>query len=499
MTANGGGSATTTMTTARPATATPIVRYEAGEDSTARFDDGLTASTNPFALVTGTDGALWFAESGGQGRVGRMTTDGEVSWHDAAGQGPLPTLAPGPLASAWYARGDTVGPLGGAVDPFSMAPAPAALAGGPDGALWGAADAAVTRALPGEAPTAYGAGLPDHAKGQALTAGPDGRMWMTLDRAPNLVRITVPPLVGPAEATAATLQADVRPNGVDTTVSAELLGPDGTWQAIGEAAAGGGTEMTPVAFQLSGLSPDTEYRARLVAVNEAGRSVGQEASLRTDPSAPPEAPPSPTPVKPPVMPAPPASRPAAVALPVKGESLLAAATSGSVKVKTPGQKSFTALSGIGALPPGTVLDAAHGRVLLASGHERTGLQFGLFAGGRFRMAQSTKGVGTVNLSLVGKLDCRKAKKTKKKSTAVASRKGKRKKSRKIWGLDDGGSFKTHGHDSVTTVRGTLWMTQDTCRGTRVKVLDGSVSVKPKRGGRARIVHAGEEILTPRKG
>jgi hypothetical protein len=114
---------------------------------------------------------------------------------------------------------------------------------------------------------------------------------------------------------------------------------------------------------------------------------------------------------------------------------------------------------------------------------------------QFRMAQSKKGVGTVNLSLVGKLDCSGAKKTR--TTAVASR-SKKKKSRKIWGLDDGGSFKTHGHDSVTTVRGTLWLTKDTCRGTRVKVLDGSVSVKPRHGGRTRIVRAGESILTPRK-
>ncbi len=472
-------------TTARDA----IVRYEAGEDSTARFDDDLSASTNPYALVTGADGALWFAESGGQGRVGRMTTAGEVGWYDTAGQGPITALAPGPLASAWYARADTVGPLAGTVDPFDMSPTPAALADGPDGALWGAADQAVTRFVPGQAATAYGAGLPDHARGQAIAAGPDGRMWMTLDRAPNLVRITVPPRVDAAEATPTTVQAGVRPNGLDTTVSAELLGPDGTWQSVGATAVGASTDATPVTFQLSGLTPSTDYRARLVAVNEAGTTTGAEASLRTNPA--PASSPPPTPEKPPVMPAP-APGPAAVALPVKGETLLAAATSGSVKVRTPGQKSFTALDGIGSLPPGTVVDAGRGRVLLASGHERTGFQFGLFAGGRFRMGQSKRGVGTVVLDLVGRLDC-----GTRRSAAVASR--KRRKSRKIWGLDDGGSFKTRGSQSVTTVRGTLWMTKDTCKGTRVKVLDGSVSVKPKYGKRkARIVRAGESLLTRRR-
>ena len=282
-------------------------------------------------------------------------------------------------------------------------------------------------------------------------------------------------------------------------MSAELLGPDGAWQAIGEAAAGGGTETTPVAFQLSGLSPDTEYRARVVAVNEAGRSVGQEATLRTDP------------VRPAGGDAVADARQAACharaarvppgrgGAACRGGACCAAATSGSVSSSAGAEVLHGALSGIGALPPGTVLRCRPRPCPARLGPRAHGAAVRPVRRRALPHGAVHQGVGTVNLSLVGKLDCRKAKKTKKKSTAVASRKGKRKKSRKIWGLDDGGSFKTHGHDSVTTVRGTLWMTQDTCRGTRVKVLDGSVSVKPRRGGRARIVHAGEEILTPRKG
>ena len=40
----------------------------------------------------------------------------------------------------------------------------------------------------------------------------------------------------------------------------------------------------------------------------------------------------------------------------------------------------------------------------------------------------------------------------------------------LWGQDRGGRFQTHGKDSVATVRGTRWLTTDTCAGTVVKVL-----------------------------
>ena len=64
----------------------------------------------------------------------------------------------------------------------------------------------------------------------------------------------------------------------------------------------------------------------------------------------------------------------------------------------------------------------------------------------------------------------------------------------MWGQDSGGRFQTHGKSSVATVRGTRWLTEDTCTGTRVRVAQGAVSVKPA-GKRAVLVRAGHSLFT----
>ena len=69
------------------------------------------------------------------------------------------------------------------------------------------------------------------------------------------------------------------------------------------------------------------------------------------------------------------------------------------------------------------------------------------------------------------------------------------KKRRVWGQDSGGRFQTHGQSSVATVRGTRWLTEDTCTGTRVRVAEGAVSVKPQ-GARAVLVRAGRSLFTP---
>ena len=74
---------------------------------------------------------------------------------------------------------------------------------------------------------------------------------------------------------------------------------------------------------------------------------------------------------------------------------------------------------------------------------------------------------------------------------LASTSGKRKRKRRLWGSDDGGSFQTHGRDSVATVRGTNWLTVDTCSGTLTRVLEGAVSVRPRGKGKTVLVKAGQ--------
>jgi hypothetical protein len=66
---------------------------------------------------------------------------------------------------------------------------------------------------------------------------------------------------------------------------------------------------------------------------------------------------------------------------------------------------------------------------------------------------------------------------------IARRRPRRHRVRSLWASDSGGSYQTVGTQAAATVRGTVWLTQDTCRGTRVYVRKGVVIVHDKRTGR----------------
>ncbi len=114
-------------------------------------------------------------------------------------------------------------------------------------------------------------------------------------------------------------------------------------------------------------------------------------------------------------------------------------------------------------------------------------QTGTFHGSRFKIRQSATGDGLVNLHLRGgNLDgCR----ARGGNTAQASAAAKPK--RRLWGSDSGGRFRTHGRDSVATVRGTRWSVTDRCDGTLTRVTEGAVDVRVRATGRVIRVAAGE--------
>ncbi|HEX6391259.1 MAG TPA: hypothetical protein VFZ89_17485, partial [Solirubrobacteraceae bacterium] len=64
----------------------------------------------------------------------------------------------------------------------------------------------------------------------------------------------------------------------------------------------------------------------------------------------------------------------------------------------------------------------------------------------------------------------------------------------LWARDRGGRFRTHGRNSVATVRGTRWVTTDTCKGTRTTVTEGSVSVRDLGTERTVVVRKGKTYL-----
>ena len=70
------------------------------------------------------------------------------------------------------------------------------------------------------------------------------------------------------------------------------------------------------------------------------------------------------------------------------------------------------------------------------------------------------------------------------SALAREAKGKRRVVRRLWGKDKHARFRTHGRDSVATVRGTRWVTTDRCDGTLTKVSEGKVLVRDLRRSRS---------------
>jgi hypothetical protein len=79
--------------------------------------------------------------------------------------------------------------------------------------------------------------------------------------------------------------------------------------------------------------------------------------------------------------------------------------------------------------------------------------------------------------------------------AAPSRASRRRRS--LWGRDSGGRWRTHGQNSVATVRGTRWLTQDRCGGTLTRVTQGAVVVRSRHSDRRVLVKAGDSYLARR--
>ncbi|HWF34390.1 MAG TPA: hypothetical protein VG295_03435, partial [Solirubrobacteraceae bacterium] len=161
--------------------------------------------------------------------------------------------------------------------------------------------------------------------------------------------------------------------------------------------------------------------------------------------------------------------------PVFGVSATVAPVSGVVLVRLPGARSFVSLGAGSTLPLGSVVDTTNGtvRVTAAVGSgART--QSSLFYSGAFRLTQRRarsgvlggKRVGLTVLTLTGAGMAR---------CTAATTAAKHPKHRGLWG-NGKGSFQTVGTNASATVRGTQWLTEDTCAGTLIRVARGVVSV-----------------------
>jgi len=104
-----------------------------------------TAGSAPIGIVTGPDGALWFAENGAS-KVGRITTDGVVTEYPLpTGHGAPISITVGPDGALWFTESDPtkhcIGRIttDGVITEYPLAAvygAPTGITSGPDGAVW---------------------------------------------------------------------------------------------------------------------------------------------------------------------------------------------------------------------------------------------------------------------------------------------------------------------------------------------------------------------------
>jgi hypothetical protein len=252
-----------------------------------------------------------------------------------------------------------------------------------------------------------------------------------------------------------------------------------------------------VSATVTGLTPGTVYHYRLVA-QQAGRfgvfSGGDQTFTTAATPAAAPAPAAPAPAIPAATP--PAALPAAAPVAALGTSVVVAPVKGTVLVKVPGAAGFVALGGANAqVPTGAILDTRKGQVALTTALDGGRTQTATFERGVFQVRQSKTGHGLTDIFLRGPAPACGTSRATGRAAAVTKRKPKK---RQLWGRDKGGRFRTHGSNSVATVRGTSWITTDTCTGTRTTVKAGAVSVRDVHRHRTVLVRAGHSYLARRR-
>jgi streptogramin lyase len=481
---------------------------EAKSDQIGRVTTGgaLTHSTamtgtGPYGIAAGPDGALWFtAESSGQ--IGRIPTDGS-----AATLYPLPSptsqprgIVAGPDGALWFTEYG-VGKIGristgGSVVEYDLlnGAQPSDIVVGPDGALWftdfkdpGRIGRVTTAGVVDEWPITPS----NNSHPLGLTVGPDGALWFAETSNPKLGRVTTGPgtqslPVTDATDSTATLRGLVTPASQATTYYFEYGATTPYGGVTSAAPAGQGASAVSVQAPVAGLTASTTYHYRVVATNGTDTTRGPDGTFTTSTTRE-------DPVSAPTLDQTPPTQ-AADPTPVLGRTVVAGTASGVVKVKLNGTNTFVPLTGNVSVPTGSELDTTKGSVTLVSALDTRGhAQTGTFSGGRFKVRQSKTGKGMTDLHLSGPKPGRCAAPNRASASKVA-----KKRKRSLWGKDSKGRFRTHGADSVATVRGTRWLTQDRCDGTLTRVTEGSVVVRELHRKRNKLVRAGESYLARRK-
>lgn len=318
--------------------------------------------------------------------------------------------------------------------------------------------------------------------------------------------------------TTATLTARIQPNGKTTAYTFEYDAP-GYARVTAPVTLPDEDDPQTVSVTVDGLAAGTVHHFRVVASWSSATRVSQGATLAftttaTVASGTPQAPPpgaaSPSPglappapgtgapgtVAPGAQQAPPPGGAPSAPRPVLGRSVVVRALEGTVLVRLPGASGSAPIAQAGTVPVGAILDTRGGTVRLTSAVTGGRTQSADFHGGMFQVLQPARSRGMTELVLRGGsfVGCTRPRTAAFAGGAAAT--PRRRAIRRLWGRDRGGRFRTRGRNSVATVRGTTWMTTDTCAGTRTAVADGVVSVRDLRRKRTVVLRAGQSYVAP---
>jgi hypothetical protein len=151
--------------------------------------------------------------------------------------------------------------------------------------------------------------------------------------------------------------------------------------------------------------------------------------------------------------------------PTPGESANLSLAGGTVLYKFPDSRNFVELEGATQVPVGTQVDTTEGAANVTVSRS-VALDTSEFYAGVFTVLQpSPRAIGEIRLNGGNFLDCVSS------FRALA----KKRPARKLWGSGSG-RYRTRGRYSSATVRGTKWLTEDLCDGTRTTVVEGTVIV-----------------------
>jgi hypothetical protein len=189
-----------------------------------------------------------------------------------------------------------------------------------------------------------------------------------------------------------------------------------------------------------------------------------------------------------------------VAAPVLASTGDLAPVAGTVLIRLPGSSTFTALATAINVPLGSTIDATQGRVSLTVALPHGASQTGLFYGGEFVLTQNSSGRTFLTLTGGSFAACPAPPSVSQHGARAAAGKDKPKTVvRQLWG-DAHGDYTTKGRYGSAAVSGTIWLTQDRCDGTYVRVTKDNVIVvayaHPKRHHNIR---QGHHILVPAPG